>query len=154
MLHSLKLRIPSHVLGHGFIMAVDGRKMSKSFGNVVDPNYLIDKYGSDIVRYYFIKEFTVDSDNNFSEEKLVEIYNADLANVYGNLVSRTLGMLNLYNNGIVPKNNEKNNTLTNTEKKLIDSIKKSINEFDIKEVLISTINFAKDANKYIEESKP
>ncbi|MDR2829015.1 MAG: methionine--tRNA ligase [Mycoplasmataceae bacterium] len=153
MLHSLQMRIPNHVIGHGWIMAEDGRKMSKSFGNVIDPNALVDKYGSDIVRYYFIKEFQIDSDNNFSENKLIEAYNSDLANIFGNIVSRTIGMLNLYNNGIVPENKNKN-VLNESETSLINAVIKYTNEFNIKEVLNLVLNFGKDINKYIEENKP
>jgi methionyl-tRNA synthetase len=134
-------------------MAEDGRKMSKSFGNVIDPNALVDKYGSDIVRYYFIKEFQIDSDNNFSENKLIEAYNSDLANIFGNIVSRTIGMLNLYNNGIVPENKNKN-VLNESETSLINAVIKYTNEFNIKEVLNLVLNFGKDINKYIEENKP
>jgi methionyl-tRNA synthetase len=135
-------------------MAEDGRKMSKSFGNVVDPNELIDKYGSDIVRYYFIKEFQIDSDNNFSENKLIETYNSDLANIFGNIVSRTIGMINLYNGGSLKQLKNTNTPLIQIRKKFVNSIFALINSFNIKEVLIATVNFGKDINKYIEEKKP
>ncbi|MDR2821861.1 MAG: methionine--tRNA ligase [Mycoplasmataceae bacterium] len=154
MLHSLQMRIPNHVIGHGWIMAEDGRKMSKSFGNVVDPNELIDKYGSDIVRYYFIKEFQIDSDNNFSENKLIETYNSDLANIFGNIVSRTIGMINLYSNGSLKQLTNTNTPLIQARKNFVNSISSLINSFNIKDVLVATVNFGKEINKYIEEKKP
>jgi methionyl-tRNA synthetase len=135
-------------------MAEDGRKMSKSFGNVVDPNELIDKYGSDIVRYYFIKEFQIDSDNNFSENKLIETYNSDLANIFGNIVSRTIGMINLYSNGSLKQLTNTNTPLIQARKNFVNSISSLINSFNIKDVLVATVNFGKEINKYIEEKKP
>jgi methionyl-tRNA synthetase len=139
-------------------MAEDGRKMSKSFGNVIDPNYLIDNYGSDITRYYFIKEFLIDSDNNFSMKKFIELYNSDLANIYGNIVSRTIGMINLYNAGVVAKINdvitEQMKQLLSAKTKLLDKVDELVNQFKIRDLLIQINEFGKEINKYIENTKP
>jgi methionyl-tRNA synthetase len=139
-------------------MAEDGRKMSKSFGNVIDPEIICDKYGSDIFRYYLLKEFVLDSDNCFSEKRYVELFNSDLANIYGNIVSRTIGMLRLYNSGKV---HLESNILTSEMEKMLKAkeallplIENEINNFNIKEVLTLVNNYAKDINQYIENSKP
>ncbi|GMO14985.1 MAG: methionine--tRNA ligase [Mycoplasmoidaceae bacterium] len=154
MLESLKMRKPSHIIGHGWIMAEDGRKMSKSFGNVIDPNELIDKYGSDMIRYYFVKEIITGSDHNFSESVLVNTFNSDLANIYGNLVSRTIGMIHLYSNGIISEYAKKDLIISKIQTNFVKSLKNKVNKFDTRDVLISTLDFAKEINKYIENSKP
>ncbi|MDR2654042.1 MAG: methionine--tRNA ligase [Mycoplasmataceae bacterium] len=158
LLHSINLNLPSKVISHSFIMAEDGRKMSKSFGNVIDPEIICDKYGSDIFRYYLLKEFVLDSDNCFSEKRYVELFNSDLANIYGNIVSRTIGMLRLYNSGKV---HLESNILTSEMEKMLKAkeallplIENEINNFNIKEVLTLVNNYAKDINQYIENSKP
>jgi len=158
MLHSLKMRIPDKVLTHGFIMAEDGRKMSKSFGNVVDPNELVDQFGSDIVRYYFLKEFVFEGDNNFSITKLKELYNSELANLYGNIVNRTIGMINLYFNGKIEKVNDDKDQptmdLLAVQQDLVDTTEELINSFNFKELLTKVSDFARAINKYIEVVKP
>jgi methionyl-tRNA synthetase len=134
-------------------MAEDGRKMSKSFGNVIDPNYLLDKYNADTVRYYFMKEFIIENDNNFNENKLIELFNSDLANIFGNIVSRLIGMLNLYSNRVVPQNGNES-SLSIAKDTLLNKIESEINQFDIRRVLNSIVDFGKEINLYIESSKP
>jgi methionyl-tRNA synthetase len=92
MLHCLKLRQPSHIISHGWIITKEG-KMSKSLGNVVDPYVLIDEYGADMLRYYLIKEIQIENDSVFDLNLFHETYNNDLANTFGNLVSRFHGMI-------------------------------------------------------------
>lgn len=153
MLHSLNMRIPDHVIGHGWILSEDGRKMSKSFGNVIDPHYLLDKYDHDVVRYYFFKEFIIETDNNFNENKLIELYNSDLANIFGNIVSRLIGMLHLYTNGVVPSKGN-SSVLSEAKQQLLDSVEKNVNIFNIKQVLTDITSYGKKIDLYIEQNKP
>ncbi len=110
MLLSLELELPKNLFVHGFITA-DGQKMSKSLGNVIDPFGLVKKYGTDAVRYFLLREIPPTEDGDFTIEKFIERYNADLANGIGNLTARTLTMAENYWRGEIPKN-IKNNTET------------------------------------------
>ena len=93
--------LPKQVFGHGWVLS-DGGKMSKSKGNVVDPFVLIDKYGVDAVRYYLLRDIPSGQDGNYTEELFITRYNTDLANDYGNLVSRTVAMIDKYCDGVIP----------------------------------------------------
>jgi methionyl-tRNA synthetase len=154
----LGVRHPDHILSHGFVIAADGRKMSKSFNNVIDPNYLLDTFGSDIVRYYFLKESSNGEDFSLSEAKISELYNSDLANIYGNLVSRYIGMTKKYSNNVIAKASdaitEKDEILINKIKSTHNEIANHINEFKINKAIISVYELSECANKYIEETKP
>ncbi len=101
MLMSANLPLPGQIFGHGFLTK-DGQKMGKSLGNTLDPFDLVDKYGSDAVRYYFLKEIECGKDGDFNETRFVNILNADLANDLGNLLNRTLGMTQKYCQGSLP----------------------------------------------------
>jgi methionyl-tRNA synthetase len=101
MLMSVGLPLPPQVFGHGFLTK-DGQKMGKSLGNTLDPVDLVDRYGADAVRYYFMKEVEFGRDGDFSEQRFIDILNADLANDLGNLLNRALGMANKYCQGSIP----------------------------------------------------
>jgi methionyl-tRNA synthetase len=101
MLISAGVPLPERVFGHGFLTK-DGHKISKTLGNVIDPADLVSRYGSDAVRYYFLKEIEFGKDGDFNETRFVNILNADLANDLGNLLNRTLGMARKYGSGCVP----------------------------------------------------
>lgn len=101
ILMAADLPLPKQIFGHGWVLLNSG-KMSKSKGNVVDPNVLLDKYGVDAIRYFLLREISTGSDGYYSEEALVKRINTDLANDFGNLVSRTVAMIDKYFEGAVP----------------------------------------------------
>jgi methionyl-tRNA synthetase len=102
MLMSAELPLPPRVYGHGFFTK-DGQKISKSTGNTIDPGDLVDRYGPEALRYYFLKEIKFGQDGDFNETRFIEAANADLANGLGNLLNRTLGMVKKYYNGTLPE---------------------------------------------------
>ncbi|MDF0556608.1 methionine--tRNA ligase [Kamptonema sp. UHCC 0994] len=101
MLMSANLPMPGRIFGHGFLTK-DGKKMGKTDGNIIDPVALVNQYGSDAVRYYFLKEIEFGQDGDFNESRFIDTLNADLANNLGNLVNRTLSMAHKYCSGLVP----------------------------------------------------
>ncbi len=156
-LHALGLRLPTKILSHGWIVTKTG-KMSKSFGNVIDPIAICDEYGRDALRYYLIKDMSLVNDNIFTEETMVGTYNGDLANNVGNIISRTLGMLKKYTNSVIPS---LSSNLDAKDKELLEAIKhlntkapEYINELAPAKVLEAVQDLINVANKYIEEKKP
>ena len=101
MLMSMDMPLPKHVYGHGWLL-LDGGKMSKSKGNVVDPYLLAERYSADALRYFLLRDFPFGSDGNFSNELLINRINMDLANDLGNLLSRTTAMADKYFGGCLP----------------------------------------------------
>ncbi|MCV3728647.1 methionine--tRNA ligase [Ureaplasma miroungigenitalium] len=151
-LHDLGIRLPSKILSHGWIITKEG-KMSKSLGNVVDPHDLIDRFGADVTRYYLLADLSMYKDSVFSYDNLIETYNTHLANNFGNMVSRTLGMLKKYNSNIIrpvtlPKD------LTDQLDQFIKQFIDQINLYQIDKALMVLQNLLDFANKYIEEKKP
>ena len=129
----MKLRLPSKIISHGWIITDKG-KMSKSLGNIIDPCLYIEKYGADSLKYFLLKNIPIINDGIFTHKLFITIYNNDLANNFGNFISRSLGLLNKYNEGIVPKINlglvtdfEKN--VINEAKDLIKNIDKYVTDF-------------------------
>ena len=156
LLMALDLPLPNQVFGHGWLI-IDGGKISKSLGNYKDPREYIDAYGVDAVRYYALREVPFGNDGTFSEELLVSRTNADLANTYGNLVSRTISMLHKYFDGIVPENNKEDEI----DKELITNInnlKKIVTEkmdnLRISEAINEIMEVLKKCNKYIDATTP
>ncbi len=156
-LHTLDLRLPTKILSHGWIVTKEG-KMSKSLGNVIDPDTICDEFGRDALRYYLIKDLSLTNDNVFTEDAMVGTYNGDLANNIGNIISRTLGMLKKYNNSIIPPLSK---TLDAKDKELLDAIKNTnkviptyINDLAPSKILVAIQDLINVANKYIEEKKP
>ena len=103
MLMAAGMPLPRHVFAHGFLMAADGSKMSKSKGNALYPAELVDRYGVDAYRYYFCADVKFGADGNIGHARMTEVYNTDLANTYGNLFSRVSNMVGKYCGGVVPE---------------------------------------------------
>ena len=156
MLMALDLPLPKQVFGHGWLI-INGGKISKSLGNYKDPREYISLYGVDAVRYFVLREVPFGNDGNFSEEALINRTNADLANVLGNLVNRTIGMINKYFDGIVidKKINEDIDTeLINFVLSLKDKIEDNMNNLEISVALDSIFEVYHRCNKYIDETMP
>ena len=156
-LKSLDLNLPTTILSHGWIVTKEG-KMSKSLGNVIDPLDLVNRYGRDSLRYFLIKDIPTYKDGVFSEDIFIESINADLANNVGNLVSRTIGMLKKYTNGVIPNYQ---GCVLETDKVVEDSIQETVklvyeyaSSYQLEKAAISVIEMIKTANKYIEDNKP
>ena len=141
---------------HGWILNRDG-KMSKSRGNAVYPEDLYTRYGSDSVRYYLAKEMPLGNDGLFSYDRFIERYNNDLANDLGNLVSRTVAMIDKYFNGIISNSTAKTNYDEAFEEVIKNSIETTINEFSkfhLQTAIEATWALIDKANKYIDETAP
>ena len=156
MLHALGLEMPKCIFGHPWLLSGND-KMSKSKGNIVYADDLVNKYGVDAIRFYMIHEMPFASDGVYTEELLVEAINANLANVLGNLVNRTIGMANKYFSGIVTNTNiheDIDDDLVNDILSLKQKIDDDINKFRIADSLECLIDAYRRCNKYIDETEP
>lgn len=156
LLMALDLPLPKQVFGHGWLI-IDGGKISKSKGNYKDPREYINTYGVDAVRYFALREVPFGSDGNFSEESLITRTNADLCNVLGNLVSRTIQMGIKYFEGNVTNKNvfeEVDADLINSTKELKNIVDSKMNELKINEALESIFEVLRKCNKYIDDTTP
>jgi methionyl-tRNA synthetase len=139
------------LLVHGW-WNLGGAKMSKSAGNIIDPFVLIDKYGSDALRYYLIRNMATGQDADFSEERLIERYNTDLANSLGNLLNRTLNMTHRYRDGLLITS--KDGDLLARAEYFVNAFKICMSAFSVDAAIEKTISLATEANQFIERTAP
>ena len=156
-LMSLGLRIPDREFVHGLLMMKDS-KMSKSKGNVVDPFPLVEHFGVDSVRYYLTREITFGSDGSFSPEQFVERVNVDLANSYGNLLNRTVSMINKYFGGIIPEYKGDvtpfDGALRSACESTVKMYESLLDDLKITDAFVQVNELVNRANKYIDETTP
>ena len=156
MLLSAKMPLPKSIFAHGWWLMGDS-KMSKSLGNVVNPLDLIEEYGVDPVRYYLMREMVLGQDANFTMESFIRRYNSDLANDFGNLLSRVSKLIEKNFDSVVPnpgENTDAENVIQNAAEKVIASIHTLIEGMKIHDALEETLQFIRGVNKYMEQQAP
>lgn len=156
ILMALDLPLPKKVYGHGWLI-VEGDKMSKSKGNVVDPVGLIEEFGPDAIRYFLLREINLGMDGNFSRDALIQRINSDLANDLGNLLHRTLNMSNKFNEGVVAdpgKASVIDQSLIDMAMQTVQDFKDSMEKMELSATIKNIWAFISRTNKYIDETAP
>jgi len=153
ILMAADLPIPEHVFVHGFLLAADGRKMSKSLGNVLDPFEVLERFGTDALRFYLMRDVQFGADGAVGMEQFTARYEAELANDYGNLASRTLAMIRRYRDGVVPEV-ETDPSLAGEFAGLADDVIDLIDAAEVTAALEVIWRRVRRCNRYVEESAP
>jgi len=160
MLHAAGIALPKQVFAHGFLL-VKGEKMSKSKGNAMTPAELVDRFGVDGYRYYFMRDVSFGSDGSISDEAMVQRFNGDLANDWGNLCSRLFSMVGKYCDGVAPAyvgdidaDGAEGAVLRDTARELFDRVEDAYDRFDYSGALNTIWDLVRAANRYLEDSAP
>jgi len=153
MLYAAGIELPRTIFAHGW-WTTKGEKMSKSKRNIIDPYYIIEKYGVDAYRYFLLREMPFGLDGNFSEKAVVNRFNSDLANDLGNLLNRTLTMVEKYFDGKVPEGKGSSSGYRDSAEAMIKRLRKSMEELNFSDALSAIWEFVNKANKSIEVNAP
>ena len=156
MLMSAGIKLPKSIFAHGWWLS-DQSKMSKSLGNVIDPLKLIETYGVDPVRFYLMKEMVLGQDSNFSLDSFVKCYNSDLANDFGNLLSRVTNLINKFYDRKIPNgedSSEAGKAVRKSAREMVACVLNLIDEMKINDAINHTFKFIREVNKYLEITAP
>ena len=156
ILMALGIELPKKVYGHGWLV-ISGDKMSKSKGNVVDPMLLIDEFGADAIRYFLLREIVLGQDGNFNRDALIQRINSDLANDLGNLLHRTLNMINKFQKGVLIEGGEYSEIDNSLKNEAIETAKEYrvlMENLQISDAVKNVWKFISRCNKYIDETAP
>ena len=156
MLMSAEIKLPRSIFAHGWWMS-DQSKMSKSLGNVIDPLELIESYGVDPVRFYLMKEMVLGHDSNFSMDSFIKCYNSDLANDFGNLLSRVSNLVNKFYNGSLVEGEDLSEgglAIKKNAKETINEVSMLMDEMKINDAIERVLQFVRNVNKFLELTAP